>query len=147
MKNKIILFALFFFPLFANAQFGDLVKKGLKKGVEKGKGALEDANDKARDRLDSADFNYAISVIDNSGMMDIRSAGESITKTADLVSNNFVKDQSKVTPAQKSRNILDAAEKFYENRGYKLAESYFLDAKASYESHNITSNINYSKVF
>jgi len=89
MKNKIILFALFFFPLFTNAQFGDLVKKGLKKGVEKGKGALEGANDKARDRLDSSDFNYAISVIDNSGMMNIRDAGESFTKTADFVSNNF----------------------------------------------------------
>src|SRR6185295_14005341 len=91
--------------------------------------------------------NYAISVIDNSGMMDIRDAGESFTKTADLVSNNFVKDQSKVTPAQKSRNTLDAAEKFYENRGYKLAEIYFLEAKSSYESNNLTSNINYSKVY
>jgi len=146
MKNKIILILLLFFPLLSSAQFGDLIKKGLKKGVDKGKGALEGANDKARDRLDSSDFNYAISVIDNSGMMNIRDVGESFTKTADFASNNFLKDQSKVTPAQKSRNTLDAAEKFYETRHYKTAELYFLEAKLSYESNNIINNINYSKV-
>src|SRR6516164_6965073 len=146
MKNKIIVVALSTLPFLAQAQFGDLIKKGLKKGVDKGKGALESSNDKARDRLDSSDFNYAISVIDNSGMMDIRDAGESFTKTADFVSNNFVKNQSQVTPAQKSRNTLDAAEKFYETRHYKTAEVYFLEAKLSYETNNLTSNINYSKV-
>ncbi|HEV8514298.1 MAG TPA: CHAT domain-containing tetratricopeptide repeat protein [Cyclobacteriaceae bacterium] len=147
MKNKIVLIVLFVIPFIANAQFGGLIKKGLKKGAEKGKDLATNANDKARDRLDSTDFNYAISVIDNSGMMDIRDVGESFTKTADFASNNFLKDQSKVTPAQKSRNTLDVAEKFYETRHYKTAELNFLDAKLSYETNNITDNINYSKVY
>lgn len=142
MKNKLILFSLLLSSTMVCAQFDGLKKKLL----DKGKKALEGNVDKSRDKLDSTDFNYAISVIDNSGMMDIRNAGESITKTADFVSNNFLKDQSKVTPAQKARNTLDAAEKFYENRGYKMAELYFLEAKLAYESNNITSNINYSKV-
>src|SRR5579859_3024308 len=146
MKNKFIVASLSLLPLFAQAQFGDLIKKGIKKGVDKGKSLVLSSNDQARDRLDSTDFNYAISVIDNSGMMDIRDAGESFTKTADFVSNNFLKDQSKVTPAQKSRNTLDAAEKFYENRLYRMAELYFLDAKLSYETNKLTNNINYSKV-
>ncbi len=147
MKNKIIITALLLFPCISFAQFGDLIKKGIKKGIDKGKNAATNTTDKERDKLDSADFNYAISVIDNSGMMNIRDAGESFTKTADFVSNNFVKDQSKITPAQKSRNTLDAAEKFYENRLYKTAELYFLEAKLSYENNSITNNINYSKVY
>jgi len=134
------------FPFVSNAQFGDLIKKGVKKGFDKGKTLATNSSDKARDRLDSSDFNYAISVIDNSGMMNIRDIGESFTKTTDFIINNKVKDQSKVTPAQKSRNTLDAAEKFYETRHYKTAELYFLEAKFSYETNNITSNINYSKV-
>ncbi len=147
MKIKIVVASLFLLPLVSSAQFGDLIKKGLKKGAEKGKNLATNSSDQARDRLDSTDFNYAISVIDNSGMMNIRDAGEKFSmKTADFASNNFLKDQSKVTPAQKSRNTLDAAEKFYETRHYKTAELYFLDAKLSYEANNITNNINYSKV-
>lgn len=144
MKNKtVLLIIVLSVPLVSFSQFDALKKKLL----DKGKKTLEGNIDKARDRLDSSDFNYAISVIDNSGMMDIRNAGEGITKTADFISNNQLKDQSKVTPAQKSRNTLDAAEKFYENRGYKLAEVYFLEAKLSYENNHISNNINYSKVY
>ncbi len=146
MKNKIILLLFLLFPYLLQAQFGNLIKKGLSQGIDKGKKVLENSADKARNRIDSSDFNYAISVIDNSGMMNIRNAGESFTKTADFVSNNFVKDQSKVTPAQKSRNTLDVAEKFYENRFYKAAETYFISSKFLYETNNITDNINYSKV-
>lgn len=143
MKNiTALIFFLLTLSTAAFSQFDGLRKKL----IDKTKKALEGNVDKARDKLDSSDFNYAISVIDNSGMMDIRTAGESITKTADFVDNNFFKDQSKVTPAQKARNTLDAAEKFYENRGYKMAEIYFLEAKLSYENSHITNNINYSKV-
>jgi CHAT domain-containing protein/Tfp pilus assembly protein PilF len=144
MTNKTaFILLLFFIPVVTYSQFDALKKKLL----DKGKKTLEGNIDKARDRLDSSDFNYAISVIDNSGMMDIRNAGERITKTADFISNNQLKDESKVTPAQKSRNTLDAAEKFYENRAFKLAEVYFLEAKLSYENNHITNNINYSKVY
>src|SRR5882724_7637052 len=145
MKNKIIVLVLLLIPFFSNAQFGELLKKGLKKGLEKGKNLATSGTDEARDKLDSTDFNYAISVIDNSGMMSIRDAKESLTKKADLVSNLALKDQSKVTPAQKSRNTLDYAEEAYDRKRYKLAETFFLDAKLSYETNNITNNINYSK--
>ena len=84
------------FPFVSNAQFGDLIKKGVKKGFDKGKTLATNSSDKARDRLDSSDFNYAISVIDNSGMMNIRDIGESFTKTTDIIVNSKFKDQSKV---------------------------------------------------
>ncbi len=143
MKTKVVFFIIIFLPIVSFCQFGALKQKIL----DKGKKALESNIDKNRDKLDSTDFNYAISVIDNSGMMDIRDAGESFTKTSDNISNRFLKDESNVTPAQKSRNILDAAQAFYNNRFFKMAEINFLEAKLSYESNNLKSNINYSKVY
>ncbi|MBS1486560.1 MAG: CHAT domain-containing protein [Bacteroidetes bacterium] len=142
MKKILLLLAGCLVALHSYSQF-DMLKKKL---MDKGKKVLTNNVDRSRDKLDSSDFNYAISVIDNSGMMNIRDLGESITKTADFVSTNFLKDESNITPAQRSRNILDAAEKFYEVRGYKMAEAKFLEAKLSYENYRLTTNINYSKV-
>ncbi len=131
--------------LMSQAQFDNLLKKGLDKGKKaaekKGASALEDE----RNRLDSVDFNYAISVIDNSGMMNVRDLGERAVKTASTVTG-LTTDDSKKTDAQKCREVLDRAEDFYQIRWYKTAEVYFLDAKLSYEHAGITNNINYSKV-
>ncbi len=136
MKNIAIVILLLLFPCITYAQFGNLLKKELKKVV---KGGI----DKNRDKIDSSDFNYAISVIDNSGMMDIKDLNETAGKVAD----HLVTNESNITPAQKSRNLLDLAEGFYKKRGYKLSEVYFLEAKLSYETNHITNNINYSKVY
>ncbi len=121
----------------AHAQFDSFIKKNIDKAKKKGVQATSDA----RDRLDSTDFNYAISVIDNAGIMNVKDNTERIVKTADFL----LKDQSNETEAQKCRDILDLAEKFYELRQYKPAEVYFIAAKAAYETNSLTSNINYSK--
>ncbi len=136
MNNKAIVFVLLLFPYTLYAQFGNLIKKELKKVIKSGV-------DKNRDKIDSSDFNYAISVIDNSGMMDIKDFKETAGKVAD----HLVTNESTITPAQKCRNILDIAEGLYARRAYKLAEYHFLDAKLSYENDHLTNNINYSKVY
>lgn len=132
------------------AQIGGLGGRLLEKTKQSAQKAAKDkatgTADAERDRLDSTDFNYAITVIDNSGMMNIRDFDEALTKSAYSASNFLLKNESDKTPAQKSRAILDAAEKFYEVRQYKPAEIYFLDAKISYEANGLTDNINYSKV-
>jgi CHAT domain-containing protein len=149
-KEFIIIVAALTIPLWSDAQLGGLKDRLLEKTKQAAKGAAKDrsvgAADKERDRLDSVDFNYAISVIDNSGMMNIRDWDEALTKAAYGASNFLLKDEKDKTSAQKSREILDAAERFYQIRKYRLAEVYFLDAKLSYEANNITNNINYSKV-
>ncbi|MEI9917997.1 MAG: CHAT domain-containing tetratricopeptide repeat protein [Bacteroidota bacterium] len=131
----------------AHAQIGGF----LKDRVENGKKALKDraANkaDADRDKLDSTDFNYAISVIDNSGMMNIRDKGEQLTKAKYAASNLLLKSDKSKTPAQQCRDILTTAQFFYEKRQFKLAEAYFIAARTSYENENLTKNINYSKTF
>jgi len=138
------------FPLVSNAQLGaikDRLVDKTKKAAEKAaKDKTTGTADAERDRLDSTDFNYAIKVIDNSGMMNIRDFDETLTKSAYAASNFLLKEEKDKTPAQKCRSILDAAENFYQVRQYKPAEVYFLDAKLSYEAEGLVNNINYSKV-
>src|SRR6187551_1429128 len=137
-------------PLISEAQIGGIGERLLEKTKKAAGKAAKDkstsAVDAERDKLDSTDFNYAITVIDNSGIMDIRDLKENAVKGASTVSNTFIKSESDKNPAEKCREILNMAETSYSRRWYKLAEVYFLDAKLSYENENLTNNINYSKV-
>lgn len=134
----------------ANAQLGGLKDRLIEKTKQSAQKAAKDkatgTADAERDRLDSTDFNYAITVIDNSGMMNIRDFDEALTKSAYTASNVLLKNEGDKTSAQKCREVLDAAERLYEVRQFKPAELYFLDAKYSYEANGLTENINYSKV-
>ncbi len=130
----------------AFGQFGNLGKKVLEKAKKEVKKEAVSSIDRNRDKLDSSDFNYAISVIDNSGLMNIHDLNEDASKLASAASNKYLKNQSDVTPAQRIREDLDIAEQMYASRGYKLAELKFLDVKSQYETASLTSNINYSKV-
>ncbi|MFN7601860.1 MAG: tetratricopeptide repeat protein, partial [Bacteroidota bacterium] len=133
--------------LTAHAQFGDFGKRALDKAKQKLQTEVKNQVDPetVRARLDSSDFNYAISVIDNSGVMSIKDFGESLVKTANAVSMVRTADSEK-TPAQRCRESMDIAEKFYELRRFKEAEVSFLLAKSEFETNGITDNINYSKV-
>ena len=143
-----VLFMLFSFD--GKAQLGGikdrLIQKTKQAAKDRATNTATGTADAERDRLDSTDFNYAITVIDNSGMMNIRDFDETLTKSAYAASNFLLKQEGDKTPAQKCRAILDAAENFYQVRQYKPAEIYFLDAKLSYEAGGIVTNINYSKV-
>jgi CHAT domain-containing protein/Tfp pilus assembly protein PilF len=142
--KKILLFLAVWFAIstLCYSQFGDLKKRLL----EKGKQAVEKQMDpeKIRDRVDSSDFNYAISVIDNSGMMNVKNLAERYAKTANTVS--MIRSNGDRTTAQQCRDKLDIAEKLYEEGRFTLAEGAFLLAKSEYEEAGLTDNINYSKV-
>lgn len=125
----------------ANAQFDNLLKKQIDRGKKIASGDLEEE----RTRIDSSDFNYAISVIDNSGMMDIQDADEAAIKTVTTVTS-VTKSSDEKTGAQRSRDFLDIAEELYKKRVYPAAEVNFMLAKESYETEGLTSTINYSKV-
>ena len=141
MKRIPLLLIICLASMSAEAQFDNLMKKA----VDKSKSAATTGLEDERTRIDSSDFNYAISVIDNSGMMDIRDADETVIKTASSVSSLTKKEIDK-TAALRCRDFLDIAEKLYESRAYPPAELAFLTAKQAYETEGITSNINYSKV-
>jgi CHAT domain-containing protein/Flp pilus assembly protein TadD len=132
-------------PMASHAQLGGLKDRLVQKTKQAAKDRGNAAVDTERDKLDSVDFNYAITVIDYSGMMNVKDMTERAVKTISAGSS-LLKDESKKSATQRSRDKLDIAEKLYEERKFRLAEIAFLDAKLSYETENITENINYSKV-
>lgn len=137
------------FPVVTKAQLqgigGRLLEKTKQSATRAAKDKGDAAVDSERDKLDSIDFNYAMTVIDNSGMMNVKDLKERGVKTISA-GKSLLKDDYRKTPAERSRDKLDLAEKFYEERAFKLAEIAFLDAKLSYETEGLTNNINYSKV-
>jgi CHAT domain-containing protein len=147
MRILLILIFCGWLSLSGNAQVGGFLKERLDKGKaalkEKANAKGEEKLDAERDRIDSTDFNYAISVIDNSGMMNVRDFDETATKAAYFV----LKNNENKTAAQKARDLLSTAQTLFSRRSFKAAEYYFLAAQVSYESEGITNNINYSKVF
>lgn len=130
-------------PNMSQAQLGGMKDRLLQKAKQAGKDRVNNEIDASRDRLDSTDFNYAISVIDNSGMMNIRDSKELGVKAITTVSS--ANDNNK-SAALKCHDILDRAEALYELKRFKLAEVSFLEAKLAYEAEGLTDNINYSKV-
>ncbi len=144
--KKLIWIFLLLFPFAGFSQFQNLKNKVVQKTKEAAKGKAAEKADAARDRLDSTDFNYAISVLDNSGMMNVLDADEIATRAAYSASNKYMKKESDITAAERCRSILDQAENFYQARRYRLAEISFLEAKLAYEAAGLTNNINYSKV-
>ncbi|MBN8653571.1 MAG: CHAT domain-containing protein [Cytophagales bacterium] len=144
--KKLIWILVMMFPLAGFSQLQNLKNKVVQKTKDAAKGKVADKADAARDRLDSTDFNYAISVIDNSGMMNVLDAEEIATRTAYMASNKYMKKESDITAAERCRRILDQAEIGYQARKYKPAEVFFLEAKLAYEAAGLTDNINYSKV-
>jgi CHAT domain-containing protein len=147
MNMKKIVFGIVFvvLPLMSQAQLGGMGDRLLKKAKNAGKDRANNEIDASRDRLDSTDFNYAITVIDNSGMMNVKNLNERVVKTASATSNFLGNDNNK-SAAQKCRDILDRAEALYELQRFKLAEVSFLEALIAYEADNLKTNINYSKV-
>ncbi|MBK8290627.1 MAG: tetratricopeptide repeat protein [Flammeovirgaceae bacterium] len=145
MKKIVFGIVLVVLPLMSQAQLGGMGDRLLKKAKNAGKDRANNEIDASRDRLDSTDFNYAITVIDNSGMMNVKHLNERVVKTASATSNFLGNDTNK-SAAQKCRDILDRAEALYELQRFKLAEVSFLEALIAYEADNLKTNINYSKV-
>lgn len=134
-------------PGVVHAQIDGLLNRAkdrIKRNVREATVSRADAE---RDRIDSTDFNFAVSVIDNAGMMNIRDVEERLVKAGSSAVNLLVKNDGETTPAQECRNLLSIAQRLLESRRYKLAETAFFTARAAYEAADLTDNINYSKVF
>lgn len=92
----------------------------------------------AKVKLDSIDFQFAISVNENAGVFDVQQKGETVT-------NAFynLKDSKDKTKEELARDSLETAMNLYEARFYKLAEQSFMDTKSMMERESLTKSINY----
>ena len=107
---------------------------------------LKEDLDKARDSFDSTDFDYAILVIDNSGLLDVKEKGEFVSKLAtggSIVLGSV--DSAKSNVKEKARFQLETGEMAYATRKFAFAEKRFNSAIVLYEQANLVDDIGYLK--
>jgi CHAT domain-containing protein len=109
----------------------DALTKSLTKG-------LGDIGAKKKAKLDSVDFQFAISVNENAGLIDVKQKGEQWTRGL-----YGMKDKNERTPQEVGRDTVDFATSLYQLKMYKLAEASFVEAKTYLEEHQLTSDISY----
>ncbi|MEJ1239993.1 hypothetical protein WBG78_17770 [Chryseolinea sp. T2] len=129
---------------------GQVIKK-IKKATSKENrqkvvGGWKEDLDRVRDSFDSTDFDYAILLLDNSGLFDVKEKGEFMSKLAtsgSLVLGSI--DSSKSNEIEKARFQLETGELAYATRKFAFAEKRFNSALTIYERASLTGEIGYMK--
>ncbi|MGC3946894.1 MAG: CHAT domain-containing protein [Chryseolinea sp.] len=117
-----------------------------KENRQKVVGSWKEDLDRVRDSFDSTDFDYAILLLDNSGLFDVKEKGEFVSKLAtsgSLVLGSV--DSSKSNEIEKARFQLETGELAYATRKFAFAEKRFNSAMIIYERAGLTDEIGYSK--
>jgi CHAT domain-containing protein len=100
--------------------------------------ALAETGSAQKASLDSIDFQFAMSVSDNSSFFDVQQKGEGWT-------NLFysAKAKNERTISEIASDTLNLAVGFYNARWYKIAEASFITAKGFMEANNLINDISY----
>jgi len=103
--------------------------------------AMGDVGTVQKAKLDSIDFQFAMTVNDNTGFIDIKNKGEG------FLTNAFygMKPKSERTPAEVARDTVEFALSYYKLRWYSIAETYLQISKTYIENNGLTSEVSYLK--
>jgi CHAT domain-containing protein/Flp pilus assembly protein TadD len=102
--------------------------------------------ERARAEFDSADFDYAILLSDNSGLFDVKEKGETAARFTSAVglTSSYLKNDA-LSDAELARFHREAGEVWYANGKFTMAEKKFVAAKTAYEKANLKEDIGYIK--
>lgn len=100
--------------------------------------AMADVGAEKKAQLDSLDFQFAMSVNDNSSFIDVQQKGEGWAKGF-----YSMKPKSQRTFSEVASDTLNWAVDYYNLRWYKIAEASFMTAKNFMEVYNLTQDISY----
>jgi CHAT domain-containing protein len=92
-------------------------------------------------KLDSIDFQFAMSVNDNTGFIDIKNKGEGFWTNAFY----GMKPKSQRTYEEVARDTVEFAISYYKLRWYSLAETYLQISRTYIENLGLTNQISYIK--
>ncbi|MCW5909918.1 MAG: CHAT domain-containing protein [Cyclobacteriaceae bacterium] len=100
--------------------------------------ALADVGSEKKAQLDSIDFQFAMSVNDNSSFIDVQQKGEAWTKGF-----YSMKPKNQRTLPEIASDTVNWAVDYYNMRWYRVAELAFNNAKGFMEAYNLTRDISY----
>lgn len=100
----------------------------------------------ARASFDSADFDYAILLSDNSGLFDVREKGETSANISSALNIGLsgVKN-AEFSDEERARMNRQSGEVLYGYRKFNMAEKKFINAISIYESAGLTDQLGYLK--
>ena len=121
-------------------------KENRDKAINAGVKALDKTMAEARAEFDSADFDYAILVSDNSGLLDIKEKGERTARVSSFASIGYSQyKNAQLTDAENARFNREWGEIKYGEGKFSVAEVFFSMAKTSYEKAGMDRDIGYLK--
>jgi CHAT domain-containing protein/tetratricopeptide (TPR) repeat protein len=101
---------------------------------------------KARAEFDSTDFDYAVLLSDNSGLVDVKEKGERVAKASFAASNlKAALSEKDLGKKEQAEVQLGWGEIAYGSRNFKMAEKLFNNAKTLYEGEGLTEELGYIK--
>jgi CHAT domain-containing protein len=102
--------------------------------------------DDARASFDSADFDYAILLSDNSGLFDVRDKGETSANISSALSIGLSgATNTELSDEERARLNRQSGEVLYGYRKFNSAEKKFTNAKQIYEGAGLTDDLGYLK--
>jgi CHAT domain-containing protein len=119
---------------------------GSKENIDKVGSLARKSMEKARAEFDSTDFDYAILVSDNSGLYDIKEAGESQARMLSMFNKgSALWKNEEIKPVEEARYHLEMGEMAYASSKFKFAEKEFDLAKTTYITEGLTEDLGYLK--
>lgn len=117
-----------------------------KENLEKASSSALKSLDKVRAEFDSADFDYAILISDNTGLFDVKGKGEAVAKISSAVNlfSSFSKD-AELSDEENARFARQSGELWYGSGKFLWAEKKFAAAKSIYEQARLTDDLGYLK--
>jgi CHAT domain-containing protein len=119
---------------------------GSKENLDKVGGLAKKSIEKARAEFDSTDFDYAILVSDNSGLLDIKETGEQQGRMLSMFNKGSALWKNEdLKPVEEARYHLEMGEMAYASSKFKFAEKEFDLAKDKYVTEGLTEELGYLK--
>jgi CHAT domain-containing protein len=134
--NLILLFTIASYSSFGQGWLENAVKKAVKQTVT-------ESTESKMSKLDSLDFQFAMSINEGSNLFEVEQKGETLTKVSSKgVKALFDEDEAK-KPVDVARDTLSSAITLYELRQYDLAEASFKNAKSYMEANSLAEGLTY----
>ena len=116
------------------------LENAVKKAVKE---TVTESSESKMARLDSLDFQFAMSINEGSNLFEVEQKGETLTKVSSKGVKAIFDEEDAKKPIDIARDTLGSAITFYELRQYELAEVGFKNAKSYMEANSLTDGLTY----
>ncbi len=113
------------------------------KAKESLKGTVIKSSVDSKAKLDSIDFQFAMTINEGSNLFEVEQKGETVTKLTSMGVNSAFDQDHEASTSEIARNKLDTAINLYELRQYEFSEVGFKNAKTYMEANGLTDGLTY----